>query len=98
MKTITPNINFSFKKDDIEIRLTDSLDGRRYPEIVKWFDEHSCYTIAYWTCDKDGNWSLKLLDERFFESFPNGIPNSIWKAIISMSTIVNTSDWDEDDE
>lgn len=93
---IKENISFNYKEGDVEIRLTHTSNGLKYPEIVKWTDSSTCYTIAYWQSDRDGNWSLKFLDDRFFEVYPNGIPFGMWQGMQAVSKLINASMHEEE--
>lgn len=92
---IKDNVDFSYREDDVEIRFTESLDGTRYPEIVKW-EGAVCYTLALWVADRHWNWTLNILDDRFFDVFPKGIPSGMWQAIQTMSKLANAKSLEEE--
>lgn len=57
-------MNFNFRKDDLEVR---SCGGKqKAAEIVKWENEASCYTLAYWTKDSEG-YDLQFVGGRPFD-------------------------------
>ena len=57
-------MKFNLGKDDLELR---SCNGKqKKAEIVKWEDEVSCYTLAYWTKDSEG-YDLQFVGNRPFD-------------------------------
>lgn len=57
-------MKFNLRKDDLEVR---SCNGKqKKAEIVKWEDEASCYTLAYWTKDSEG-YDLQFVGNRPFD-------------------------------
>jgi hypothetical protein len=61
---------FEWDYEEFSVRTTTSLDGRPYVELVKWCegenDRRYCYTIAYWTHDREG-WNLRFVGDRMLE-------------------------------
>ena len=61
---------FEWDYEEFGVRTTTSLGGRPYVELVKWYESENgrrnCYTIAYWTHDREG-WNLRFVGDRMLE-------------------------------
>lgn len=62
-------MKFNIRIDNLEVRSCNenllSVGDHTKAEIVKWEDEASCYTLAYWTKDSEG-YDLQFVGNRPF--------------------------------
>ncbi len=63
-------MKFNIRIDNLEVRSCNenllSVGDHTKAEIVKWEDEASCYTLAYWTKDSEG-YDLQFVGNRPFD-------------------------------
>lgn len=74
----------NWKKDDLEIRTIDHSKGYPYVELVKWEDEGDrryCFTLAYFSRNNDGYYSLVFVGDRPFKFIAEIDINNVWKEL-----------------
>lgn len=76
---------FNWKKGDLEVRTTSSVNGEPYVELVKWnTDENGrrwCFVLAYFHKSKEGNVSLNFVSDRPFQEIAEIDINEVWKEL-----------------
>ena len=76
---------FNWKKGDLEVRTTSSVNGEPYCELVKWnTDENGrrwCFTLAYFHKDRDGYVELHFVGDRPFNEIAEIDINDVWKEL-----------------
>ena len=75
----------NWKKDDFEIRTSDSVDGYPYVELVKWTENDDgrkyCYVVAYFHRNNDGDYTLHFVGDRPFTDIAEMDIAEIWKEL-----------------
>ena len=80
------DFDFNWKYKDFEIRTTHTYgkNPKPYLELVKW-EEHdgkrTCFTLAYWYGDKDGDYELHFVCNRPLTYIAEVDLSPIWKQL-----------------
>lgn len=75
--------DFNWKFQDFEIR-TVHHNKKEYIELVKWDESCGkpyCFTLAYWTHDNDGDYSLRFVGDRPWTEIAEIDISVIWKQL-----------------
>mgnify|MGYP003290939000 CR=1 FL=1 len=96
-KTNKP-FRFEWDYEEFSVRTTTSLTGSPYVELVKWYETKEgrkcCYTIAYWTHNKEG-WDLRFVGDRMLELSQLHI-EKVWPQLCAAQIMFEA--WLEDQE
>lgn len=80
------DFEFNWKFKDFEIRTTHTYGEVQTPylELVKWYEydgKRSCFTLADWNRDREGNWELRFVGNRPLEYIAEIDLSPIWKQL-----------------